>query len=151
MRASELKSRHPLAVVRVGPTRQSERGLEHFTQICSRWLGLGVVNLRLRRVFKKSGIFCPWLRCRSVVDVYPLLRNALPWAKSSRSTGYNFSQTALAAHAASALRLRKNLHTAVGGLIQLGSTLRHGVAIIGVGEVDAACELAVFSPAVEMR
>lgn len=71
MRASELKPRHPLAVVRAGPTRQCER--------------------------------------------------------------------ALAAHAA------------VGGLIQLGSTLRHGVAIIGVGEVDAACELAVFSPAVEMR
>jgi hypothetical protein len=47
--------------------------------------------------------------------------------------------------------ITKNLHTAVGGLIQLGSTLRHGVAIIGVGEVDDACELAVFSPAVEMR
>ena len=49
--------------------------LEHFAQIGSRWLGLGVENLRLRRVFKKSGRFCPWLRCRS--------------------TGYTFSQTAL--------------------------------------------------------
>jgi hypothetical protein len=29
------------------------------------------------------------------VDVYPLLHNALPWPKSSRSTGYTFSQTAL--------------------------------------------------------
>ena len=56
-----------------------------------------------------------------------------------------------ATHAASALRSRNNLHAAVGGLIQLGSTLRHGVAIIEVGEADAACELAVFSPAVEMR
>jgi len=69
-------------------------------------LGLGVENLRLRRVFKKSGRFYPWLRCRSavalrvmadksVVDVYPPHRNALPWPKSSRSTGYTFSQTAL--------------------------------------------------------
>jgi|LakMenE01Jun11ns_1017448.scaffolds.fasta_scaffold8993685_1 hypothetical protein len=83
MRASELKPRHPLAVVRVGPTRQSERGS--------------------------------------------------------------------AVHAALALRSRKNLHTAVGGLIQLGSTLRHGVAIIGVGEAKDACESVVFSPVVEMR
>jgi hypothetical protein len=32
---------------------------------------------------------------KSVVDVYPLHRNALPWPKSSRSAGYTFSQTAL--------------------------------------------------------
>ena len=115
----------------------SDCGLEHFAQICSRWLGLGVGNLRLRRDFEKSGIFCPWLRCRSavalramadksVVDVYPLCphppvrplratlrvgyvaplhcRNALPWPKSSRSTGYTFSQTAL---------IPRRLHSAV--------------------------------------
>jgi len=69
--------------------------LEHFAQICSRWLGLGEGNVRLRRICKRSGIFCPWLRCCSVVDVNPLHRNALPCPKSSRSTSYTFSQTAL--------------------------------------------------------
>jgi len=59
---------------------------------------VGVEQLRLRRIYMRSGIFRPWLLCCSVVDVNPLRRNALPWPTSSRSTGYTFSQNALASH-----------------------------------------------------
>ena len=98
--------------------------LEHFAQICSRWLALGVINLRLRRVFKKSGIFYPWLRCRSVVDVYPLHRNALPWPKYSRSTGYTFSQTAL-----DFFHLHMHFHAAVAVTVVAAHHRRHIIVV----------------------
>jgi hypothetical protein len=42
-----------------------------------------------------GGIFHPWLRSCSVVDVHPRPHNALPWPKASRPSGYTFSQKAL--------------------------------------------------------
>jgi hypothetical protein len=69
-------------------------GLRAFCSNLYPVVGVGCGKFAASPALKKRNP-CPWLRSCSVVDVYPLLRNALPWPESSRSTGYTFSQTAL--------------------------------------------------------